>query len=133
MSTGEILRSHRIWILCGFFLFAAYLILKVWVPNEEPAKSICFIRQTTGISCPGCGLSRGFAALAKWDLGGALQKHPLSPIFAFEALCVWTYWGILLAGWVRPPSVDFIHRALFLQVALLLFVWSFRLVSRTLV
>ena len=133
MSIGEILSSRRIWILGGLLLFAGYLLLRVWVPSEEPARSICFVRQVTGISCPGCGLTRGLAALAKWDLPGSVQKHPLSPLIAFEALCFWIYWGLLSAGWIRRPSVGSINHALLLQVALLLFVWSFRLVSRRLV
>ena len=45
----------------------------------------CFYRNTIGIPCPGCGLSRAFTALLKGDILGALNYHPLFivPIIIF--------------------------------------------------
>ena len=37
----------------------------------------CPIKFTTGISCPGCGMTRACLALLRLDLGAALHYHPL--------------------------------------------------------
>lgn len=42
----------------------------------------CAVRQATGIPCPGCGLSRALAALARGDVERALVLHAFAPLFA---------------------------------------------------
>lgn len=37
----------------------------------------CPFRFFTGISCPGCGMSRAVLALLKLDIGLAIEMHPL--------------------------------------------------------
>lgn len=37
----------------------------------------CPIRFFTGISCPGCGMSRAVLALLRLDIGLAIEMHPL--------------------------------------------------------
>lgn len=47
---------------------------------------ICAYRRVTGLECGGCGLTRGFVALAHGDLRGAVQLNPFTPIvFAWVA------------------------------------------------
>ncbi len=44
----------------------------------------CPIRWFTGISCPGCGMSRAFFSLLHLDFAGAFRYHPLIyPIILF--------------------------------------------------
>jgi hypothetical protein len=42
----------------------------------------CPLRATCGCRCPGCGLTRAFAALARGDLSAALTWHPFVFVFA---------------------------------------------------
>jgi hypothetical protein len=42
----------------------------------------CPFRATTGRPCPGCGMSRALAALARWDWSAALAFHAFAPLFA---------------------------------------------------
>lgn len=51
----------------------------------------CPIRFFTGVSCPGCGMSRAAAHLARLDFAGAFHYHPV--IFAmpvFAAAFIWS-------------------------------------------
>ena len=127
ISVEKVLRSKNCWILCGFLVLAASLILAVWEPSDRPEHSICFFRQATEISCPGCGLTRGFAALLKFDFSGAIQKHPLSPWFAFEAFILWSWWGFIAARRISMPSSIVLNRLLALQAGLLVMVWVYRI------
>ena len=46
----------------------------------------CPIRFFTGISCPGCGMSRAAAALLRLDLPLALEMHPLVLLLPVAAI-----------------------------------------------
>jgi hypothetical protein len=127
MSIERILRSTRFWILGGFLILAACLILSLWEPSNRTEHSICFFRHATEIPCPGCGLTRGFAALLKLDFFGALQIHPLSPLFAVEAFLLWIWWGLIAARNISIPSPVIVNRFLVLQAGLLLVVWGCRM------
>lgn len=37
----------------------------------------CFVRNITGLPCPGCGLTRALFAALGGDLAGAFRMHPL--------------------------------------------------------
>ena len=44
--------------------------------------TLCPIHRFWGISCFGCGLTRGFIAILRLDIGGAIRYHILSiPLF----------------------------------------------------
>lgn len=40
----------------------------------------CPIRFMTGISCPGCGMTRAYLCLLRGDVEGAFNYHPLFPL-----------------------------------------------------
>lgn len=46
----------------------------------------CPIRFLTGISCPGCGMSRALGALLRLDFASAFEMHPL--VFLLPAAAV---------------------------------------------
>lgn len=46
----------------------------------------CPIRYTTGISCPGCGMTRAVLALLRFDFAAAFQFHPLVYVLPFALL-----------------------------------------------
>lgn len=58
-------------ILFGLIL-AGLLVLGMFIFDAG-----CFIRNITGLPCPGCGLTRGLFAALGGDLAGAFRMHPL--------------------------------------------------------
>lgn len=45
--------------------------------------------------CPGCGLTRAAAYLARGSFASAFALHPLAWLFALEAVAGWVSWGFL--------------------------------------
>lgn len=118
-------RSVCTWALAGLAGLAALALFHVWVPDPDPARAFCFSRRFLSIPCPGCGLTRAFAHLAKGEWSAALTAHPLAPLFAVEALAGWLLWGI---GLRRPlPRPDWIAPAAFGHLAVLCALWLGRL------
>lgn len=65
---NEILKNEQVMVLL-FLLFVA-LILHIFHIG-------CISRFITGISCPGCGMTRAMIHVAKLDFKGAIYYHPL--------------------------------------------------------
>lgn len=57
----------------------------IWYYNPSRAGffPVCPLFATTGLACPGCGLTRGFHALFHGDIVSALDYNALLPVFAF--------------------------------------------------
>ena len=49
----------------------------------------CPLRELTGVSCPLCGSTRTFAALARLDFAAALRLNPLVCVAACGATALW--------------------------------------------
>lgn len=94
--------------------------------------TICFVRRFTGLSCPGCGMTRAIASLARGEWAQAFRFHPLSFVVAAELVAGWLVWG---AGLARPSaSVErrSVNLALVANGAALVAVWAARLALGTL-
>ena len=73
----------RVYILSVMTLVAGFMLLNLFGIG-------CPIKFLTGISCPGCGMTRATWKLITLDLPAALDYHPLSvamPVFAALWLC----------------------------------------------
>jgi hypothetical protein len=129
-------RSAWLWALAGLAGLAGVLILQVWVPAAGPERSICFSRRVLHLPCPGCGMTRAFAHLAKGEWSAALAAHPLSPVLAVELLLIWLAWGrAALRGLPLPgplPRPAWVERAVIAHVAVLCALWVGRLSTGTL-
>lgn len=98
MTTGA--RTVRLWVLAGLAGLAGLAAFHVWIPSGDSASAICLLRRLFHLPCPGCGLTRAFAALAKGNWSAAVTLHPLAPVLAFEMGAGWALWGMAIAG--RP-------------------------------
>ena len=69
-------------LLARFFLVAVFgaglVSLLLGVSPEKLAFCPCPFHLLTGIDCPGCGMTRACIALARGEIGRALQYNPLS-------------------------------------------------------
>ncbi|MGO9568321.1 MAG: DUF2752 domain-containing protein [Desulfomonilaceae bacterium] len=85
-------RVEHLWIL-GLALIAllgSFLLqprgdtgLYMTVPvsgAQLPLPDTCLSHAVFGISCPGCGLTRSFVAMARGDIASALQLNPCGPL-----------------------------------------------------
>lgn len=46
----------------------------------------CPIKWATGVSCPGCGLSRSVICALQFDFAGMIESHALMPLIIFMLL-----------------------------------------------
>ena len=78
------------------------------VATRDPATSGGYLRcpfhATTGLWCPGCGVTRGLHMALHGDVAGALGSNLFLPVFVVLALGAWVTW---LAASMdrRPPTV----------------------------
>ena len=70
MSLKEILRRYQDLIL-SVVVLAVYVGLSFVLPVK------CLIRWLTGISCPGCGITRALFAVCQLDFAAAWQFNPM--------------------------------------------------------
>ncbi len=71
-------------ILAGAGIFAAAagaFAVGYFNPVTAGFFPVCPLFSTTGLNCPGCGLTRGFHALFHGDVLGALHFNALLPIY----------------------------------------------------
>jgi hypothetical protein len=97
--------AMRLWLLAGLAGLAGLAVLHVWVPPADSASGICLSRRLFHLPCPGCGMTRAFAHLAKAEGAEAVRDHPLAPVVALELVLGWVAWGaaVKAGGPVRLP------------------------------
>src|SRR5262245_31252568 len=62
-------------------LGTAALVLRL-LPSLQALLPPCPFHLLTGLECPGCGMTRAFAALFTGDLASAFLLNPFAPMFA---------------------------------------------------
>jgi hypothetical protein len=125
-------RLEARWLLAGAAGLAGLLVLHWWTPPSGAAFIICPLRRFAGLPCPGCGMTRAFAHLAKGEWSAAVRDHPLAPLLAAEIGAAWLAWGLVDAGLLRRPRVARPDLVAIGHVAVLVAVWLGRLVTGTL-
>jgi hypothetical protein len=125
-------RSLGRWALAGAGGVAALLVLHVWTPPDGPGFIICPLRRFTGLPCPGCGMTRAFAHLAKGEWSAAIHDHPLAPLLAAELALAWAAWGVAAAGLARFRWIARSELVALGHVAVLVAVWLGRMATGTL-
>lgn len=75
---------HLVILIACFCILAAALILQPASPGTSHLRlgkiympDMCILRITTGVPCPGCGLSRSLVAAVHGDFGRSLAFHRL--------------------------------------------------------
>ncbi len=86
-----------------------------------PDAVLCTFRRVTGEPCPGCGTTRGVAALAKGEIGPAFAHNPL--VLATLVLVVGLLVLRLVAG--VAPRLRIGRAALLLTAVLVVANWAY--------
>ncbi len=63
--------------------------------------SVCALKNTTGLDCPGCGLTRSWVALGRFDLGASLRFHALGWLIMLYV----TLQALRHGLWLNRPSL----------------------------
>lgn len=61
---------------------------------------VCSLKRTTGLPCPGCGLTRSWVSAVHGDLGGSAAHHPLGWLVLLYAVAQ----GARHAAWLALPA-----------------------------
>lgn len=120
------LSSHRtLWFVGTALAIAVAATLVVVGPREG---SPCLILAATGVSCPGCGMTRAAAAMLRGNWSSMWALHPMAPFVAMQGLAVWVLWGWTV--FVRKRTVDevVLLGLLVVNTTALALVWVVRLV-----
>ena len=98
--------------------------------SNWPAPETCLSRSLTGLSCPGCGLTRSFIDLAHGRWMDSWRHHHLGWLMGFAVVAQIPYRAAALAGWCRPHQSNW-ALILFgeLLIAALILNWCWQLVS----
>lgn len=127
-STASSARSRpRIAVFAGLsVLFAAAAL---WKPADDGIP-LCTFKLGTGLSCPGCGMTRALAALARGEPAVSVKYHAFAPLVALGAVLAWGALGIgLVTGRDLLPDVNARRATLLLAIFIAAFLayWLFRL------
>ena len=88
----ETLMRNR--LLSGWLIAAVLLqLLLIKIPLWR-----CPLHATTGLPCPGCGLTRGVLAWLRWDTVGMMSYHPFAPFVIWLGALTGVAW-ILRGRW----------------------------------
>ena len=99
-----------VWTLSIGLLYALWIRLTgIGIP--------CMFYSSTGLLCPGCGISRMFLAMLRLDLAAALQYNA-------AAFCLFFFWNLiaLLCFWGKPSFIrkpKFLYSCLWATVVIL--------------
>jgi hypothetical protein len=123
--------ATRLWFLTGLLGLAGLAVLYVWVPSGDSSGAVCLSRRLLHLPCPGCGMTRAFAHLAKGEWAAAVTDHPLAPVIALEMILGWLAWGAVVAG--RPLRLPVrVETVLVANAAALCALWLGRIATGTL-
>ena len=104
-------------ICCGAALVAGAGFLATHDPGAAGARYPgCMFHQTTGLWCPGCGLTRGTYQLLHGHIGAALSYNIFTPLALFAIAVAWLGW--LRVSWDMPAMRLPRHTARFTSLVL---------------
>ena len=102
-------------LLAGYGIF--YNIAGFGIP--------CMIHQTTGLECPGCGLTRALAAVVRLDFAAAFGFNLLWPLYA--AYFLWGGIGMAVA-YVKRGEVGYLPGKTWMHATILAVVVGYGIV-----
>lgn len=80
LSAAE--RRKRWWVVGVFVAFVAATLLYPHLPMDST--TLCPFRWATGLSCPGCGMTRACVHLMHGAFGASFASHPFGWLFVMS-------------------------------------------------
>jgi hypothetical protein len=102
-------------------IFSIFLFTLFWNPEQANVLP-CYFHEITGHSCPSCGLTRSFHAIAHLKFQQSIEFHPMGMIlyFALLAFLLKFILEIVLKKEIRLSLKDGVKK---FAIGGLLFVW----------
>ena len=116
--------------LLALCVLAGTFVLGLNPHSHGPA---CIFRLTTGIPCPGCGMTRSLSSIWRGDFLLSLRFHPLGlPLFGICVCCILFFVSDRFCPRLQPYTARmrtlFMHTATLSSIAVLMVVlWTVRL------
>lgn len=89
--------------------------------------SVCIFLKTTGLPCPGCGLTRSLVAAVHGKLGMSFSHHRLGPLILFYIILQFLFnlGFLVIPKWRTSLSraVKVLHKCIILLAVLFLLNW----------
>lgn len=141
MGRNKVYRTAILYLLCGFFLFLVFAVLRHYLQPEphvhnEDHVTICPVKNITGYPCPGCGSVRSIFLLSEGRVTDSVLMNPAGLFFVLVAFIVAVLVVIDLAGKKSyyPAMLAFLNRRqvkmviipLFFVLTLLNWYWNIR-------
>jgi hypothetical protein len=134
---GELAPYLIILVLCSAILGGA-LTLKPSTSGAPHLRvgrinlpNVCIFLRTTGLPCPGCGLTRSIVAAAHGNLGLSLSYHRLGLLLLIYIILQFMFnlFYLIIPKWRTPLSgyVRILHKGIIVLAALFLLNWIFTL------
>ena len=92
--------TERVFAGVGIAVFSiGCFIVGFFNPTTAGFFPACPLLATTGMACPGCGLTRGFHSLFHGDIFTAISYNALIPIYCLILLYIFTYlFSVVIRG-----------------------------------
>lgn len=110
--------KHLYWVV----LVVIYVIAQP--PEKGLGVDLCTLHRSTGLPCPGCGMTRSGANLVRGNFARAFQFHPFGYVFmpvVFGLAALSVIPSTLRLTWARRLS----RRELLLRRSIQLVLWGF--------
>jgi hypothetical protein len=120
--------------IAGAVVLVFVFVLSFVFPPSGLSISFCVFRKAFGVPCPGCGLTRSFAALSHGQTGAAFHMHPLGPfIYAGLAFYMvkWAAEALLHRRLLAAAEDKLRLPVLWGLLVVITAVWIYRLVAGT--
>lgn len=121
-------RRDRLFFLAPVAVVGALAL----APALEDGPTLCPFALSTGMACPGCGMTRAASRLLRGDLVSAITYHPLVPAIAMLAIGGWAWFVLRKTGRVEAMSNRLLNGILIATLIALVVVWVARLLTGTL-
>ena len=87
-------QRNRYFFISGMLLI--FLFTLFWNPEQANVLP-CYFHEITGHSCPSCGLTRSFHAIAQLNFQQSIEFHPMGVVIYFALLAIFLKFSIEVA------------------------------------
>lgn len=95
-------------LIARLVVWALIPVILTFIPIDllNQGKTICLYTNLTGISCPGCGMSRAIISLTQFQFEEAWRYNHLVVVVAPLLFYLWVKWGYARLRELKVTAAD---------------------------